>query len=98
MAVDAGRAAAARESRARAIRRSIGRSVVSLETPPRSSAARPRAFVRSFVRQREDVLNRIESKSTAFETRIDGSIDGSIALHREVGILGRSRDARETNR
>ena len=53
MAVDAGRDAAARESRARAIRRSIGRSVVSFETPPRSSAvvhARSFAFVRSFVR------------------------------------------------
>ena len=51
MAVDAGRDAAARESRARAIRRSIGRSVVSFETPPRSSAVvHARSFVRSFVR------------------------------------------------
>jgi len=49
VAVDAGRDAAARESRARAIRRSIGRSVVSFETPPRSSAVvHARSFVRSF--------------------------------------------------
>ena len=84
---------------ARARDSSVDRSVGGLVRDPSAVVrGRPRAFVRSFVRsfvrQREDVLNRIESKSTAFETRIDGSI----ALHREVGILGRSRDARETNR
>ena len=86
---------------ARARDSSVDRSVGGLVRDPSAVVrGRPRAFVRvrsfvrSFVRQREDVLKRIESKSTAFET----GIDGSIALHREVGILGRSRDARETNR
>ena len=101
MAVDAGRDAAARESRARAIRRSIGRSVVSFETPPRSSAVvHARSFVRSFVRSFDSAktfgsnrieIDRFRDENRRFDRRFD-------ALHREVGILGRSRDARETNR
>ncbi len=96
-----------RGNRARARASSVGRSVVSSETPPWSSTrvrvrsvvrSFVRSIVRSFVRQREDVLNRIEIE---IDPRRDGnrtSIDGSIARDREVGILGRSRDARETNR
>ena len=71
VAVDAGRDADARESRARAL--IVGRSVGVLVRDPsvvvdaRSrSFVRVRSFVRSFVRQRENVLNRIESKSSPF--------------------------------
>ncbi len=71
VAVDAGRVADARESRARAL--IVGRSVGVLVRDPSvvvDARSRSFAFVRSFVRQREKVLNRIEPKSTPLETGI----------------------------
>ena len=98
MAVDAGRDADARESRARA--RIVGRSVGGLVRDPSVVVyARSRSFGRSF--GRSTARRRFESNRIEIDPRRDGnrtSIDGSIARHREVGILGRSRDARETNR
>ena len=69
--------------------------------------ARSRSFGRSFGRSfdrsfiRSTARRRFESNRIEIDPRRDGnwtSIDGSIARDRDVGILGRSRDARETNR
>ena len=98
----AGRDADARESRARA--RIVGRSVGGLVRDPSVVVyARSRSFGRSFGRSfiRSTARRRFESNRIEIDPRRDGnwtSIDGSIARDRDVGILGRSRDARETNR
>ena len=100
VAVDAGRDDDARESRARAL--IVGRLVgVLVRDPSVVVDARSRSFVRvrSFVRS--TARKRFESNRIEIEPFREGnrtSIDGSIARHREVGIFGRSRDARETNR
>ena len=97
-----------RGNRARARASSVGRSVGGLVRDPSVVVyARSRSFGRSFGRSfdrsfiRSTARRRFESNRIEIDPRRDGnrtSIDGSIARHREVGILGRSRDARETNR